>query len=100
MECELSSLCKLTGRRIRLSFILFISFFCFTKAQDIHFSGYQASPLFINAANTGNFEGNWRLAGTYRDQWRALSNPFTTAGISFDKRISFITRRLPPEPVF
>ncbi|MBN2612756.1 MAG: PorP/SprF family type IX secretion system membrane protein [Bacteroidales bacterium] len=58
--------------------------FCNSFSQDIHFTLFNNSPLFLNPANTGNFEGNWRLTGTYRDQWRAISEPFTTATMSFD----------------
>ncbi|MFO7658178.1 MAG: PorP/SprF family type IX secretion system membrane protein [Bacteroidales bacterium] len=65
-------------------FILFISFFPNVFSQDIHFTLFNNAPLFLNPANTGNFEGNWRITGAYRDQWRAVSDPFTTATISFD----------------
>ena len=45
------------------------------KAQDIHFSQYFNSPLSLNPAQTGNFDGNWRIVGNTRDQWRALNYP-------------------------
>lgn len=39
-------------------------------AQDIHFSQYYASPLTLNPALTGKFNGLWRVTGIYRDQFR------------------------------
>ena len=38
------------------------------KAQDIHFSQYYASPLTLNPALTGKFNGHFRVSGIYRDQ--------------------------------
>jgi type IX secretion system PorP/SprF family membrane protein len=61
--------------------------FSFTKAysQDIHYSQHWASPLYANPANTGHFIGDWRLAGIYRNQWRAISgNAFNSLGASYD----------------
>ncbi len=66
-------------------FILLIISLTAGLSQDIHFTLFNHSPLFVNPANTGNFDGNWRIAGNYRDQWRAISEPFTTASVSFDK---------------
>ena len=40
------------------------------EAQDIHFSQYYASPLTLNPALTGKFNGLWRVTGIYRDQYR------------------------------
>ena len=40
------------------------------NAQDIHFSQYYASPLTLNPALTGKFNGLWRVTGIYRDQFR------------------------------
>lgn len=54
-------------------------------AQDIHFSQFWASPLLLNPANTGNFDGDFRVAAIYRDQWRSISNPFVTYAGSFDR---------------
>lgn len=66
-------------------FILFNIFLTTGLSQDIHFTLFNSSPLFVNPANTGSFEGNWRITGNYRDQWRAISEPFTTASVSFEK---------------
>src|SRR6185436_16137455 len=55
------------------------------SAQDIHFSQFYASPLTLNPANTGMFKGDWRVAGIYRDQWRAISPAMMTAAASYDQ---------------
>ena len=65
------------------SFFVFIGFRLYS--QDIHFSQYYASPLTLNAANTGNFDGNFRLSNIYRSQWAAIGKPFRTLSIGFDK---------------
>lgn len=57
-----------------------------TIAQDIHFSQFYASPLSLNPANTGNYDGDWRIMNNYRNQWRALSIPFRTISVGFDRQ--------------
>ncbi len=58
------------------------------KAQDFHLAQYDAFPLYINPALTGNYlgeEGDYRVNSVYRTQWRALSpKPFATYGVSYD----------------
>ena len=56
-------------------------------AQDIHFSMFYASPLTLNPAMTGTGDGDYRVAGIYRDQWRSVTAPFQTAAASFDMPI-------------
>lgn len=41
-------------------------------AQDIHFSQYNMSPMTLNPANIGNFEGTVRIGGIYRGQWASV----------------------------
>jgi type IX secretion system PorP/SprF family membrane protein len=49
----------------------------FLKAQDIHFSQIGYSPLNLNPALTGVFEGDMRFTGNYRTQWNDVA-PFET----------------------
>lgn len=44
-----------------------------TQAQDIHFTQFYMSPLTLNPAQTGAFEGTLRIGGIYRDQWNYLA---------------------------
>jgi type IX secretion system PorP/SprF family membrane protein len=64
------------------------------RGQDIHFSLFNACPLFLNPANTGNFNGDWRLSGIYRNQWSALADPFSTAAAGFDKQFYWLNQNL------
>lgn len=64
-----------------------------TQAQDPHFSQFYASPLTLNPALTGRFDGNFRFAANYRNQWPTINNAFTTMTASLDMPI--LTNRLP-----
>lgn len=57
------------------------------KAQDPNFSQFFASPLTLNPALTGKFNGDMRVAGNYRNQWPTINNAFTTYTISADAGI-------------
>jgi type IX secretion system PorP/SprF family membrane protein len=54
------------------------------RAQDIHFSQFFVSPLNLNPATTGKFNGSFRAAGNYRNQWPSVNKAFTTATVSID----------------
>jgi type IX secretion system PorP/SprF family membrane protein len=62
---------------------LIITLTSITRAQDIHFTQFYASPLIINPANTGVFNGNLRGIINYRNQWQTFA-PFTTFAGSLD----------------
>ncbi|HZF99643.1 MAG TPA: PorP/SprF family type IX secretion system membrane protein, partial [Chitinophagales bacterium] len=49
-------------------------------AQDLHFTQYHMSPLTLNPAFTGVFNGNMRLTANYRNQWQSIlpTVPFRT----------------------
>jgi type IX secretion system PorP/SprF family membrane protein len=57
-----------------------------TVAQDIHFSQFLYSPLTLNPALTGNFQGRYRLGINFRQQWRSISAPFQTTVFWGDSR--------------
>jgi len=55
-------------------------------AQDSHISQYYASPIIVNPALTGMFEGDYRAHMHYRNQWKSLVNkPFTTTTLAYDQ---------------
>ena len=59
----------------------------FVSAQDKHFTQFYATPLTLNPALTGAFNGSYRVGGTYRDQWRnALDDPYVTFETAIDVR--------------
>jgi type IX secretion system PorP/SprF family membrane protein len=63
-----------------------------TQAQDPNFSQFFVSPLSLNPALTGKFNGNLRVAGNYRNQWPAFTRAFITSTLSVDMPI--LTGRL------
>lgn len=70
-------------------FFLYIFAFqlCLIHAQDPHFSQYFSSPLTLNPAHTGNFQGPLRLATNFRNQWQGVGDPYNTGTISVDGEI-------------
>jgi len=57
------------------------------KSQDIHFTKFYDAPLILNPANTGNYEGNWRLLNNYRQQGDQVMPYYTTTTIALDHPI-------------
>lgn len=56
--------------------------------QDIHFTMYNMSPMTLNPAMAGKFEGTFRIGGIYRDQWSSvISNQFRTPSAWVDAPI-------------
>lgn len=55
-------------------------------AQGVHFTQYNMSPLTINPALSGKYEGTFRLGGIVRDQWRAVvsSSAYQTQSLYLD----------------
>lgn len=56
-------------------------------AQDPHFSQFYSSPLTLNPAFTGKFDGDLRIAGNYRNQWPTINRAYQTATVSADFHI-------------
>ena len=57
-------------------------------AQDRVFSQFYAAPTLLNPALQGGFDGNFRIVGAHRDQWRnALEKPILHTAISLDLRL-------------
>lgn len=52
--------------------------------QDPHLSQYYHTPIFVNPANIGQFEGKARLQANYRQQWASITNPFLTSAAFAD----------------
>lgn len=57
---------------------------CVSEAQDPNFSQFFASPLTLNPAYTGKFDGIFRVAGNYRNQWPSINNAYVTKTASAD----------------
>ncbi|HTS44474.1 MAG TPA: PorP/SprF family type IX secretion system membrane protein [Puia sp.] len=57
------------------------------QSQDPAFSQFFASPLTLNPALTGKFNGVLRVAGNYRNQWPSINNAYITSTVSVDAGI-------------
>jgi len=54
------------------------------KAQDIHFTMYDAMPIISNPATAGVFNGDVRGVLNYRNQWASIGNPYKTYAVMID----------------
>lgn len=67
-------------------------FFCLAlirlNAQDIHLSQFWANPLYLNPAQTGVFDGDYRVAAAYRNQWRSIPVPYSTLSFCGDTKFN------------
>ena len=83
---------------VRMKKLLSFSTLCLVLTQvaftqDPNFSQFFASPLTLNPALTGKFDGIFRVAGNYRNQWPTIYNAYTTATVSAD--FGIMRNRLP-----
>ncbi len=81
--------------RVKLLFLALLLAFFSAKSQDIHFSQFYASPLFLSPANTGFFDGDWRIATNYRSQWKSIDGiPYETFSLSYDSQYFIYTEQI------
>ncbi len=66
----------------------FCTIFLTVQAQDARFSQINASPLQLNPAMIGVYQGQYRLVANYRELYASIlqDNPFRTVAASFDIR--------------
>ncbi len=64
--------------------LLLFSFVVKINGQDIHFSQFRQSPLLLNPALTGHFDGSYRFVVNQRTQWRSVTAPYSTFACSLD----------------
>ena len=69
-----------------LFFIISVVFAGYLNGQDIHYSQFYNSPLNVNPAKTGIFNGDKRVNLSYRSQWSSVPVPWTTFSGSFDRK--------------
>lgn len=68
-------------------FLLILLITTSAKAQDPHFSQFFASPLTLNPAFTGKYDGIFRVAANHRDQWPSIPKAYVTTSASLDFRL-------------
>ena len=56
------------------------------QSQDIHFSQFYNQASWLNPALVGNYDGSYRIAAIYRDQWASAvgKEAFRTVGADVD----------------
>jgi type IX secretion system PorP/SprF family membrane protein len=70
-------------KRVSLSAALAFTASC-AFAQDVHFTQFNATPLILNPAFTGAFDGPIRASAIYRNQWSGI---YRTVAASADAPI-------------
>lgn len=64
------------------------------SAQDIHFTQFTYAPLSVNPAQTGLFEGTYRIGGLYRSQWNSgVKNGYQTPVLYVDLPIKGLRKQ-------
>jgi type IX secretion system PorP/SprF family membrane protein len=81
----------------RIGFLGFCLLFITTlvNSQDVHYSQMHATPLYINPAQTGNHDCDYRAGVNYRQQAASFTIPYTTYTAWGDTRFfpKFTNRR-------
>lgn len=54
------------------------------KAQDVHFTQFDKSPLLMSPSNAGLMVEDHRANVNYRNQWSSVGAPYRTIGFSYD----------------
>lgn len=71
-------------KKLLLLLLVYFTVHGFIYAQDPHFSQFFSSPLTLNPAFTGKFNGKVRLAGNFRNQWPTINRAYQTITGSID----------------
>ncbi len=74
------------NQKLPILTLLFLSVFSFLQGQDLHYSQFYNAPLTINPALTGIFNGDQRISGSIRDQWRSVPVPWFTVTLGYDQK--------------
>jgi type IX secretion system PorP/SprF family membrane protein len=58
-------------------FLLSVSFCLLATAQDVHYTQFFTNPLILNPAQTGYYDGNYRVGFNFKAQWPWAINSTT-----------------------
>ena len=56
------------------------------KGQDVHYTQFYNAPFQVSPSQIGLFEGDLRLQGNYRNQWRTVPVGYQTVTLAADKK--------------
>jgi type IX secretion system PorP/SprF family membrane protein len=79
-------------KRLLLIFLMALPFAL--SAQDLHFTQFTYVPLAVNPAQTGLYEGTYRIGGLYRSQWNSgVKNGYQTPVLFVDLPIKGLRKQ-------
>ncbi len=72
--------------KLKLFFIILIFLISpiLSIGQDVHFSTFNANPMFLNPANTGFGSNLFRIGTMYRNQWSTVSSGYNSYLLTFE----------------
>jgi len=70
----------------RIFTLLFVFTVGLSYSQDVHYSQFYNSPLIVNPANTGIFNGDKRITLSYKDQESSVPVPWRTFTGAYDMK--------------
>jgi len=74
---------------LKRTFLFYFLLLCsgLVNAQDLHFSQFFNSPLNLNPALAGVFNGDYRIVANHKNQWRTVPVAYRTYSIAADGRL-------------
>jgi type IX secretion system PorP/SprF family membrane protein len=85
---QLPAIVRHTLRKTTHIWIMMILFISSLTAQDIHFSQFYNAPSILSPGLTGIFNGDTRITGLYRNQWRSVPVDYMTFSGAVDKKFA------------
>ncbi len=67
-----------------LVLVLLMTVITTASSQDAHFSQWQNTPLTLNPAMTGVFNGKLRFSNDFRSQWSGITKAYTDIHVSLE----------------
>jgi len=61
----------------------------YVGAQDVHYSQFNSAAVYQNPGNTGLFDGDHRIAGNFRNQYKAVTVGYNSTTLAGDTRFKF-----------
>lgn len=77
-----------------IQIILFCLSFVNVFAQDVHFSQFYASQMYLNPALTGHYYGDWQAGIHHRKQWKSIADPFISNSIFYDRHFHYYNQQI------
>ncbi len=85
MKCTVHKIKKILKQSVLFAAVLAATS---AQAQDVHFSQFFSTPLLVNPAMTGIFDGKIRMSNNYKAQWGSIATAYKTIHVSLDMPIA------------